>query len=70
MLIGESLTPVTFGADKGCRVVSGSWLGEYSGNVIPEANNPDIDNLVPLKEAHKSGSHSWDSENKKLTQMI
>ena len=52
MLIEESLTPVTFKTEKGCRVVSSSWLGAYSGNVFTDASKLDIDHLVPLKEAH------------------
>ena len=55
VLIEESLTPVTFKTDKGCRVVSGSWLGAYSGEIFTDASLLDIDHLVPLKEAHESG---------------
>ena len=58
VLIEESLTPVTFKTDKGCRVVSGNWLGAYSGEVFTDASKLDIDHLVPLKEAHESGSHA------------
>ena len=65
MLIEESLTPVTFKTDKQCRVVSGSWLGAYSGNVFTDASKLDIDHLVPLKEAHESSGHSWDSERRR-----
>jgi hypothetical protein len=45
VLIEESLTPVTFKTDKGCRVVSGSWFGAYSGDVFTDASKLDIDNL-------------------------
>ena len=61
VLIEESLTPVTFKTDKGCRVVSGNWLGSYSGDVFTDASKLDIDHLVPLKEAHQSGVHAWDA---------
>ena len=61
VLIEESLTPVTFKTDKGCRVVSGSWLGSYSGDVFTDASKLDIDHLVPLKEAHESGGYAWDA---------
>ncbi len=61
MLIEESLTPVTFKTDKGCRVVSGSWLGSYSGDIFTDASKLDIDHLVPLKETHQSGGHAWDA---------
>ena len=61
VLIEESLTPVTFKTDKSCRVVSGSWLGSYSGDVFTDASKLDIDHLVPLKEAHESGGYAWDA---------
>ena len=61
VLIEESLTPVTFKTDKGCRVVSGSWLGSYSGEVFTDASKLDIDHLIPLKEAHESGGYAWDA---------
>ena len=65
MLIEESLTPVTFKTDKGCRVVSGSWLGAYSGDVFTDASLLDIDHLVPLKEAHESGGFDWDADRRR-----
>ena len=65
VLIEESLTPVTFKTDKGCRVVSGSWLGAYSGEVFTDASQLDIDHLVPLKEAHISGGYAWDAYRKR-----
>ena len=61
VLIEESLTPVMFKTDKGCRVVSGNWLGSYSGEVFTDASKLDIDHLVPLKEAHESGGYAWDA---------
>ncbi|MEL0161178.1 MAG: DUF1524 domain-containing protein [Deltaproteobacteria bacterium] len=61
VLIEESLTPVTFKTDKGCRVVSGNWLGSYSGDVFTDASKLDIDHMVPLKEAHESGGYAWDA---------
>ena len=65
VLIEESLTPVTFKTDKGCRVVSGNWLGAYSGDVFTDASLLDIDHLVPLKEAHESGGFDWDADRRR-----
>ena len=64
VLLEESLGPVTFKTSKNCRVVSGSWLGAYSGNVFTDASQLDIDHLVPLKEAHESGGYAWDAYRK------
>jgi hypothetical protein len=61
VLIAESTTPVGFKTAKNCRVVSGNWLGAYSGKVFTDASQLDIDHLVPLKEAHESGGHAWDA---------
>ena len=65
VLVAESTTPVGFKTSKGCRVVSGNWLGSYSGEVFTDASQLDIDHLVPLKEAHESGGHAWDSYRKR-----
>ena len=65
VLIAESTTPVGFKTAKGCRVVSGNWLGAYSGKVFTDASQLDIDHLVPLKEAHESGGHAWDAYRKR-----
>jgi hypothetical protein len=65
VLLEESLEPVSFKTAKNCRVVSGSWLGAYSGNVFTDASQLDIDHLVPLKEAHESGGYAWDAYRKR-----
>ena len=65
VLVEESLEPVSFKTDKNCRVVSGKWLGMYSGEVFTDASQLDIDHLVPLKEAHESGGYAWDADRKR-----
>ena len=45
--------------------VLGSWNDPYSGKTITAASQLDIDHLVPLKEAHESSGHSWDSERRR-----
>ena len=45
VLFEESLEPVSFKTAKNCRVVSGAWLGAYSGNVFTDASQLDIDHL-------------------------
>jgi hypothetical protein len=65
VLIKESQTPVSYKTAKNCRVVSGNWLGVYSGKVFTDASQLDIDHLVPLKEAHESGGHTWDAYRKR-----
>ena len=59
VLIAESTGAVSF---DGCRVVSGSWIGVYSGTTgIVNAGSLDVDHMVPLANAHRSGAWAWSS---------
>lgn len=58
VLISESIEPIILD-DRGCRVISGLWYDPFTGNTFTDPSDLDIDHLVPLKEAHLSGAHSW-----------
>ncbi|WP_328678269.1 HNH endonuclease family protein [Streptomyces sp. NBC_00322] len=45
--------------DSSCAAVSGSWYSEYDGATWTLASDLDIDHVVPLSEAWKSGANSW-----------
>ncbi|MER5462053.1 HNH endonuclease family protein [Streptomyces sp. NPDC002668] len=45
--------------DSSCAAVSGSWFSEYDGATWTAAADVDIDHMVPLSEAWKSGANSW-----------
>ncbi|MEU4495494.1 HNH endonuclease family protein [Streptomyces sp. NBC_00210] len=45
--------------DSSCAAVSGSWFSEYDGATWTAAADLDIDHMVPLSEAWKSGASSW-----------
>ncbi|MFJ9208631.1 putative secreted protein [Streptomyces sp. L-9-10] len=45
--------------DSSCAAVSGSWYSEYDGATWTAASDLDIDHMVPLSEAWKSGANSW-----------
>ena len=64
VLIEESVEPVVFD-DKGCKVLSGRWYDPYTGEIFTNPRKLDIDHLVPLAEAHRSGGHSWSAEMRK-----
>ena len=64
VLIEESQIPVTYKTDKQCSVASGQWLDPYTDTVFTDPGDLDVDHVVPLKEAHISGAHLWDSEKK------
>lgn len=45
--------------DSSCAAVSGSWHSEYDGATWTAASDLDIDHMVPLAEAWRSGASSW-----------
>ncbi|GAA3087618.1 GmrSD restriction endonuclease domain-containing protein [Streptosporangium carneum] len=45
--------------DSGCAAVSGNWYSPYDGATWTAASDVDIDHMVPLAEAWRSGAHAW-----------
>jgi hypothetical protein len=43
----------------GCNVVAGTWKSAYDGQVLNSPTKVDIDHLVPLANAWRSGASSW-----------
>jgi hypothetical protein len=43
-----------------CDVVSGRWLDPYGGQTYTDPADIDIDHIVPLANAWRSGASSWD----------
>ena len=65
VLIDESTTEVTFETAKKCRVASGTWTGPFTGQQFTNPSKLDIDHMVPLANAHRSGGSAWDKEKKR-----
>ena len=65
VLIAESTVAVTFQTPDECRVASGRWQGPYTGEVATDPGKLDIDHLVPLENAHRSGAWAWDRQRKR-----
>ncbi|MEW4305821.1 HNH endonuclease family protein [Rossellomorea marisflavi] len=42
-----------------CPVTSGSWYSYYDGVTFTDPSDLDIDHIVPLAEAWRSGASSW-----------
>jgi hypothetical protein len=59
LLIEKSSVPVTFTNKKKCSVNTGKWVGPYTGVTFTKASDVDIDHVVPLAEAHRSGGWRW-----------
>lgn len=51
--------------DAQCRAVSGSWLSVYDGKTVTKASGLDIDHMVPLANAWRSGANTWTQEKRK-----
>jgi len=61
-LIDTSTTPVRFATDKRCRVVTGRWVSPFTGRVIQNAGDIDIDHVVPLAWSWSRGARQWPRE--------
>jgi septal ring-binding cell division protein DamX len=57
VLISESRKKVT--RQGKCTITSGDWLSIYDNAVIKVATKLDVDHLVPLAEAWRSGASTW-----------
>ncbi|WP_433513819.1 HNH endonuclease family protein [Nonomuraea sp. CA-143628] len=62
VLIRDGQSVVT---DAACSPISGSWYSPYDGVTWTQASDLDIDHMVPLKEAWRSGAWSWTTERRK-----
>src|SRR5690606_6454790 len=62
VLIAHSRVPVRFRDAAACTVAAGEWLDPYSGALLRQAGDIDIDHLVPLKHAHGHGGDGWPAE--------
>ena len=47
-------------------VESGRWWDPYTGAVLTDPGDLDVDHLVPLANAHRSGGWAWSEERKRL----
>ncbi|MER7410917.1 HNH endonuclease family protein [Streptomyces cacaoi] len=45
-----------------CRAVSGRWTSVYDDKTFTDASDLDIDHMVPLANAWRSGAREWDQE--------
>jgi len=64
VLIQESVITVTLSED-GCKVIAGRWQDPYSGEVFTDPADLDVDHMVPLKNAHRSGGWAWTKQRRK-----
>ncbi len=65
VLAAESESRVTFQTERGCKVAAGRWYGAYTDTTVTDPARLDVDHLVPLANAHKSGGWAWTAERKR-----
>ena len=46
----------------GCKIESGTWLDPYTTNTYTDPQDIDIDHVVPLANAWRSGASSWSAD--------
>lgn len=60
----ESNPPIP--ADAPCPFDEGKWLSLYDGKLISDPGKLDIDHMVPLAEAWRSGAYAWSPEQREV----
>lgn len=59
VLIRDSKAQVKLNPNNPCKVAAGKWYDPYSGQIITQASDIEIDHVVALKNAYDSGAWSW-----------
>lgn len=62
-LIAESTTPVS--VEPGCRLVGGTWVSPYDGFMTTDVSEIQIDHVVALAEAWRSGAWAWTDDQRR-----
>jgi hypothetical protein len=57
VLIEESIVKPKIGPK--CKLTGGKWLSAFDGKTITNASQLDVDHMVPLAEAWRSGAWKW-----------
>ena len=57
VLIAEAVEKPKIGTK--CKLTGGKWVSAYDGKTITSASQLDVDHLVPLAEAWRSGAWKW-----------
>ena len=65
VLLTESSVPVDFKTPAGCQVAAGQWYAPFTGQIVTDASQLDVDHMVPLANAHRSGGWAWSPAEKR-----
>ncbi len=64
-LLVWSVSPPSLAGGGRCKVASGRWVSPYDGLTSTEPLDVDVDHLVPLAEAFRSGGWRWDASRRR-----
>lgn len=59
-LIAAANPPAQVGP--GCRITGGQWYSDFDGVTTTDPGTFDVDHVVPLAEAHRSGGWAWSTD--------
>ncbi len=65
VLVSEATVAIEFKDREQCEVATGSWTDPYTREILTNPGDLDIDHMVPLINAHKSGGYAWDRNRKR-----
>lgn len=51
--------------DAACRITQGSWFSVYDGKTVSDPSELDIDHMVPLANAWRTGAKEWTDAQRK-----
>ena len=60
VVLKQSGTGVTATAD--CKITGGTWVSPYDGKTLTDPQDMDIDHMVPLANAWRTGAAGWTDE--------
>ena len=63
VLYSAAVAGVVVSAD-GCQILSGAWIGPYTGQRYDDPSDLDIDHVIPLAWAHAHGGAGWTRDQK------
>lgn len=58
-ILQRDAVPGTVTVGPGCAAVTGRWVSLYDGVTVTDARALQIDHMVPLAEAQRSGARNW-----------
>ena len=64
-LIAENVGELRFKDSDRCRVAAGVWIAPFTGKRVTDPGDLDVDHMVPLANAHRSGGWAWSPERKR-----